>query len=44
LVSTSKVLAQMSKSPDVGKATKWHSALPVNAEWEGPNSLRSRSA
>jgi len=35
----------MSKSQAVGKATKKRSALPVNAEREGPNSSFSlRSA
>jgi len=27
----------MNKSQDIGKATKKYLALPVNAEWEGPN-------
>ena len=37
LASASKSLAQINKSPDVGKATKKRSA-PVDAEQEGPNS------
>ena len=37
LAQKSKSLAQMNKSPTVGKVTKKRSALPVNAEWEGPN-------
>lgn|SRR5262249_44587848 len=37
LASTNKSLAQMNKSPDMGPAIKKGSALPVNAEWEGPN-------
>jgi hypothetical protein len=37
LAAKNKSLAQINKSPDVGKATKKGSVLPVNAEWEGPN-------
>src|SRR5215471_2407866 len=38
MAPTSKSLAQMNKSPDVGKATKKHSALRDAAERKGPNS------
>ena len=37
MAPANKSLAQMNKSPTVGKVTKKRSALPVNAEWEGPN-------
>jgi hypothetical protein len=39
-----KYLAQMNKSPDVGKATKKHSALRDAAGRKGPNSTSIRSA
>ena len=46
LVSTSKFLAQMNKTQDVVRATEgmFGPTVSVDAEREGPNSLRSRSA